>query len=756
MIAAIFCVAWLYWRGARGLVGRGRGFAPWRAQCFFAGLLVLFLALASPIDALGHMLLWVHMVQHWLLIMVVAPLLLLGSPAVPVLRGLPRVVRRNALGPFLASPLLRRCFNFVLNPITGWIAFAVINWTWHAPIFYGSALESSVIHRIEHASFLAGALLFWWQIVQPWPWRARWSDAALVVYLLSADVQNTIFSAVMSFSDRVWYSNYQATAPLLGLDALRDQQIAGAFMWTAGQLVMLPAAIYLILRALSLVRKPAGGDRMAAAAAPRMAQKLTGRFDLLQVKAIGSVLRSRRTRTVLRWLLVGAALLIVIDGLWGPAEGPANLAGTLPWTHWRGVIVLALLFGGNFLCMTCPLIAPRNLLRRWWQPRLRWPARLRSKWIAVALVAAWLVCYETFDLWASPFATALIIVGYFAAILGIDGLFRGGSFCKWVCPIGQFHMAQSLVAPLSVSVINPTTCVTCVGHECIRGSAPQAAKSSSVPLRIAVPGCELELFQPTKRGNLDCTFCLDCVDSCPHSNVGVLTASRSLNLISSARGSSIGRIASRPDVAALLALLTFGAFANAAGMTDPWLNWVAALAVQARNLSTLLNATLVEALITFVTLVVIPAAVLAATALVSSRAAAQPWHETLCRGAHALVPIGAAMWCIHWFFHLATSASTGVPVIQRALNDVGLGWFGEPQWAASCCGVVPLWLQPAELLLLQVGLLTSGWMIWRGVGGSARRSVIAALPWWFVSLCLWFAGCWIIIQPMQMRGTASL
>ena len=746
----------LYVRGARGLVGRVRGFPSWRPKCFFAGVLVLFLALASPIDSLGHLLLWVHMVQHWLLIMVVAPLLLLGAPGVPILRGIPRVVRRNALGPFLASPFLRRCFNLLLTPFTGWIAFALINWTWHTPYFYGAALESSLIHRIEHTSFLVGAILFWWQIVQPWPWRARWSDAALVVYLLTADVQNTIFSAIMTFADRVWYPNYDATAPALGFDALRDQQVAGAFMWTAGQIVMLPAAVFLILRALSIVPRPSQGERLPHTPAQHSIGTRQRHFDLLRLRGVGAVLRSRRARTTIRWTLVVAALMICVDGFLGPSEGPSNLAGTLPWTHWRGVIVIALLCGGNFLCMTCPLMAPRNLLRRWVRPQLRWPSQLRSKWIAVALVATWLVCYEAFDLWASPWATAMIIVGYFAGILVIDGLFRGGSFCKWVCPIGQFHMTQSLVAPLSVSVINPITCATCEGHECIRGSPAGAAKSQSVPLRIAIPGCELELFQPAKRGNLDCTFCLDCVDACPHNNVGILSSSLASSLASPARGSSIGRIASRVDVAALLGLLTFGAFANAAGMTAPWIEWVAGVAAHASAFSTALSPTLVEAAITLVTIVVIPASILSVAAFVSSRSAAQTWRETLARGGHALVPIGAAMWCIHWFFHLATSASTGVPVVQRVLNDIGIGWFGEPQWAASCCGEIPQWLQPLELLLLQIGLLVSGWMAWRGVGAAARRPIAASLPWWLVAILLWLIGCWIIMQPMQMRGTASL
>ncbi len=750
-ICVVVTVALLYARGGRGLVGRVSGFPRWRPTCFFSGLAVLTLAVASPIESLGHLLLWVHMVQHWLLIMVVAPLLVLGAPGVPVLRGLPRVIRTTVVGPFLASPAVRRCVGRVLSPAVGWLSLAVVTWTWHTPAFYGAALESPLIHKCEHASFLLGAVLFWWQIVQPWPWKGRWSDGALVVYLLTADVQNTIFSSLIAFSDRVWYANYQSTTVAFGWDPVHDQQFAGAFMWTAGQLVMLPVAVFLILRALGVVGRRAPSTR-AAMTRPRARRTVAAPFDLLRVRWIGAGIRTRPVRTTIRWVLVGAALLIVIDGFLGPADGPSNLAGTLPWTHWRGLIVVVLLCGGNFLCMSCPLIAPRNWLRSWWRPRYRWPERLRSKWLAGGLIAAWLICYEAFDLWASPTATAWIIVGYFGAILIVDGLFRGGSFCKWVCPIGQLHMAQSLVAPLTVSVISPSTCETCTGHECIRGSRASDRTSRSVPLRIDVPGCELELFQPAKRGNFDCTFCLDCVDGCPHGNVGIRAATLSSSLSSPAWGSSIGRIASRRDVAALLTLLTWGAFANAAGMTEGWIDTVAR---GARVLGGI-NIVIAEALATGAAILVVPACALMIAACVSACASGKSWRETFCLGAHALVPLGAAMWCIHWCFHLVTGASTAIPVMQRAFNDVGIGWFGQPQWAASCCGEIPPWLQPAELVLLQLGLLISGWMVWRSLGRTAHRALAAAIPWWTVAVLLWMCGCWIIIQPMQMRGTASL
>ncbi len=106
----------------------------------------------------------------------------------------------------------------------------------------------------------------------------------------------------------------------------------------------------------------------------------------------------------------------------------------LPWTHWRAFTVIALLAIGNLFCMACPFTFVRDLAGKFFPARWRWPRALRSKWIAVGLIALYLWAYEAFDLWDNPAATAWIIVGYFLAALLIDGFFRDASFCKFVCP----------------------------------------------------------------------------------------------------------------------------------------------------------------------------------------------------------------------------------------------------------------------------------------------------------------------------------
>ena len=132
-----------------------------------------------------------------------------------------------------------------------------------------------------------------------------------------------------------------------------------------------------------------------------------------------------------------------------------------PSPHWRGLVVISLLAAGNFFCMACPFTLARDFGRRWLPARWHWPKRLRSKWLAAVLLAVYLWAYEAFSLWDSPWWTAWIVIGYFAASFVIDGLFRGASFCKYVCPIGQFNFAQSLVSPLEVKVRNADVCRAC-------------------------------------------------------------------------------------------------------------------------------------------------------------------------------------------------------------------------------------------------------------------------------------------------------
>lgn len=731
-----------YWRGWRALrVQMPERFTRGRLAAFAAGLAAVALAVASPIDAFAPLLLRVHMLQHVLLTMVAPPLLWLGAPALPLLRGLPGGLAKRGLGPFLAWPPLHAAARALVHPVTAWLALALTVALWHLPGPYQLALRDPGWHQLEHACFLTAGLLFWFPVIQPYPSRPHWPRWAMVPYLLLADVQNTLLAALFVFSDRPLYAAYAAAPSLTGLDARADQAAAGALMWVAGSLAYLIAAAAIVvawLNGRSLVA-------VAPAAPPRPLAAPHRRLDLLRLPGVGALLRSLAARRAAQAVLLLLAAAVIADGLLGPRMSPMNLAGVLPWTYWRGLVVVALLAVGNLFCMACPFMLPRALARRLLPARRAWPRPLRGKWLAAALLVAYLCAYEAFDLWDSPRATAAIALSYFAAALAVDGIFRGAAFCKHVCPIGQFHFVHATVSPFSIGARRAAVCRACTTADCVRGNAQQR-------------GCELELFIPEKRGNLDCTLCFDCVRACPHDNVGLFAVAPAAELAGDPPRSSLRRLSERPDVAALALVCVFGAFANAAGMLATVLTAEDALATRL-GLASPVALTIVALLLA---LVVLPVASLGATVAIGRRlsgATAAP-RALACRLALALVPLGLAMWSAHFLFHFATGIGTAVPVAQRALADLGATWLAAPDWSHAAMMRRPDWLTGLELLLLDAGLLLSLAVGWRAAldlsaGPSARRggrAVALHLPWAILALALWGAGVWIVFQPMQMRG----
>src|SRR6266852_5757183 len=554
----------LYARGWRRLYKRApHRFGFTQFTSFYAGLITILFAFISPLDAFAGWLLTVHMIQHLLLMMVAPPLLLYGAPYLPLLFGLPRDFLRDGVQPFLASPSLRKVGHFIVHPVFSLSAFLFTNTAWHLPAMYELALRSPTWHQVEHVCFLTTALLFWWPIVQPYPWVARAQRWLIVPYLFLADIQNTALSAFLLFCERVLYATYATVPRITSLTPLEDQAAAGAIMWVAGSVFFLVPVGLVTIKLLSTRRTLA--SRKQATRSQLVRSGLThsvkqgpskpARLDLLSLPFIGRLLRWPHFRRFAQLIMFLLAVLVVIDGLWGPQMAPMNLAGVLPWTHWRGLTVFALLIVGNIFCFACPFNFAREFGRRILPARWSWPRRFRSKWIAIALLLLFFWAYEAFSLWDSPRATAILVIGYFAAAIVVDGLFTGASFCKYVCPIGQYQFIQSLISPVEVGVRSLDVCRTCKTHDCLRGNDRQR-------------GCELQLFQPQKTSNMDCTFCLDCVHACPHQNVSLLAALPGTQLVRIEGRKRSLRWFRRFDGAMLIFLLVFAAFVNAGSMME--------------------------------------------------------------------------------------------------------------------------------------------------------------------------------------------
>lgn len=237
------------WRLARAT--RPSELPAWRAVCFVVGVLSLWIAIASPIDALDDYLLAAHMIQHFILMSIAPPLMVLGAPTIPLLRGMPRGAVIRVLGPFFRARWFRSMQELVTHPAAAWLAMNTAYLGWHFPALFESTFRSEAIHNFEHLSFFLTSLGFWWIVLAPWPSRLRWPRWTIIPYLLSADVLNTILSATLAFSGRVLYLSYAHAERVCSLSPLQDQIAAGAEMWVLNSLVFLVPAVALTVRLLS-------------------------------------------------------------------------------------------------------------------------------------------------------------------------------------------------------------------------------------------------------------------------------------------------------------------------------------------------------------------------------------------------------------------------------------------------------------------------------------------------------------------------
>jgi cytochrome c oxidase assembly factor CtaG len=250
VVIPVVAAATLYVRGWRTLARRmperiGAG----RLIAVMAGLATVIVALSSPLAALGHQLLLAHMIQHLLLMAIAPALLWIGAPVAPMLRGLPRPMRRTA-AIALASKPVRQLTHLLADPRVGWAAFVIAFWMWHIPALYDLGLGSDSWHHVQHACFFATALLFWRPVILPWPARSPWPRWAMIPYLALAELQNSTLAAILTFADRVIYPAYETLPRQWNITALEDQSIAGVIMWVPGSLAFVLPMLWLIVTAV--------------------------------------------------------------------------------------------------------------------------------------------------------------------------------------------------------------------------------------------------------------------------------------------------------------------------------------------------------------------------------------------------------------------------------------------------------------------------------------------------------------------------
>lgn len=214
------------WRSA----GVERGISRWQGLAFLAALLSLVVALLSPIDPASDELQSAHMIQHMLIMMVAAPLFILGAPALVMLWALPQRLRQ-AVGQWLGRLGGWRPPWYVLwQPVLMCLLFAAALWIWHLPALYEAALRSRPVHEVQHITFFIVSCLFWRVLLDPLS-RLRMNVAAGVFYLFLTSLHATLLGVFMALSPRVWYADYVPRTAAWNLTPLEDQQLAGLIMW---------------------------------------------------------------------------------------------------------------------------------------------------------------------------------------------------------------------------------------------------------------------------------------------------------------------------------------------------------------------------------------------------------------------------------------------------------------------------------------------------------------------------------------------
>jgi putative membrane protein len=251
LVAAIYVSGWTQIRRTRP-----QQFPFCRLVAFLGGIAAIFAAVASPLDTYSESLLFLHMAQHFVLMSVAPPLVVLGAPVVPMLRGIPRWFVRTVLGPLFSSRIGHHVARFLARPPVAWIAMNAAYLGWHLPSAYEFALSSENWHNFEHACFFFSSVLFWWTILRPWPFRKEGSIWTIVLSLSLADIVNTGLSAFLCFSGRLIYPSYGQIPRPFGLSALDDQIAAGALMWVLGSAVFLLPVVAIIMQFFSSPRAP--------------------------------------------------------------------------------------------------------------------------------------------------------------------------------------------------------------------------------------------------------------------------------------------------------------------------------------------------------------------------------------------------------------------------------------------------------------------------------------------------------------------
>ncbi|MEE2880667.1 MAG: cytochrome c oxidase assembly protein [Chloroflexota bacterium] len=244
----LFLAAYIYINGLNRWSHPSHPISQWQRISFFSGLIVIFLALQSPIDPLAEHQFSIHQVQHLLLRMIGPLLVLSGAPLTPMLRGAPPWFLQVVIKPIVRVSVSHQIYGFITNPVLTTLVFIATIYLWQIPAVHDMAVRSDLVHSGMHSTMLISGFMFWWLVIDPKPHRSRLHFALRILYLGLIVIPNTILGASITFSSHLLYEAYQEFPQPLGLSPLIDQQLGGLILWVVGDMMsILAAGIVMIL-----------------------------------------------------------------------------------------------------------------------------------------------------------------------------------------------------------------------------------------------------------------------------------------------------------------------------------------------------------------------------------------------------------------------------------------------------------------------------------------------------------------------------
>jgi putative membrane protein len=242
VFGVLLVMGMLYAAGSYRLRARGAVHRGWERAAFAAGWMTMVAAVLPPLDRLAIEQFSAHMVQHELMMLIGAPLMMAGRPLPVWLSGMPSGARRTVAS-VLQSTTAGTMWRTATAPLIAWILHGAAIWIWHLPALYDAAVANEGIHTLQHTMFVGTSVLFWWGMLYGRYGRAGYGAA--VFYVFTTAVHTGALGAFLTFARAPIYPFYAAPAAAHGVDQLGDQQLAGLLMWVPAGFVLTALGIAL-------------------------------------------------------------------------------------------------------------------------------------------------------------------------------------------------------------------------------------------------------------------------------------------------------------------------------------------------------------------------------------------------------------------------------------------------------------------------------------------------------------------------------